>query len=80
MLTKHHAAVSRPIDDIRHRERRGEEGCLIGIWRYPMLAQYLQGLNGFTSVINLADPDELCQGVGENPGLMRQAVRVGTQA
>ena len=45
-----------------------------------MLAQYLQGLNGFTSVITLADPDELCQGVGENPGLMRQAVRVGTQA
>ena len=80
MLTKHHAAVSRPIDDIRHRERRGEEGYLIGICRYPMLAQYLQGLNGFTSVINLADPDELCQGVGENPGLMRQAVRPGTQA
>ena len=45
-----------------------------------MLAQYLQGLNGFTSVINLADPDELCQGVGENPGLMPQAVRLGTQA
>ena len=45
-----------------------------------MLAQYLQGLNGFTSVINLADPDELCQGAGENPGLMRQAVRPGTQA
>ena len=68
------------MDDIRHRERSGEEGCLIGIWRYPMLAQYLQGLNGFTSVINLADPDELCQGVGENPGLKRQAVRSGTQA
>ena len=45
-----------------------------------MLAQYLQGLNGFTSGINLADLDELCQGVGENSGLMRQAVRVGTQA
>jgi len=45
-----------------------------------MLAQYLQGLNGFTSVINLADLDELCQGAGENPGLMPQAVRPGTQA
>jgi hypothetical protein len=45
-----------------------------------MLAQYLQGLNGLTSVINLADPDELCQGAGENPGLMPQAVRPGTQA
>ena len=45
-----------------------------------MLAQYLQELSGFTSVINLADPDELCQGVGENPGLMLQAVRPGTQA
>ena len=56
------------MDDIPHRERRGEEGCLIGIWRCPMLAQYLQGLNGFTSVINLADPDELCQGVVKTPG------------
>jgi len=45
-----------------------------------MLAQYLQGLNGFTSVINLADPDELCQGVGDNPVLMSQALRPGTQA
>ena len=45
-----------------------------------MLAQYLQGLNGFVSVIKLADLDELCQGVGENPGLMPQAERVGTQA
>ena len=68
------------MDDIRHRERRGEEGCLIGICRYPMLAQYLQGLNGFTSVINLADPHELCQGVGGNSRLMPQVVRSGTQA
>ena len=45
-----------------------------------MLAQYLQGLNGFTSVINLADPDELCQGAGENASLVPQAVRPGTQA
>jgi hypothetical protein len=45
-----------------------------------MLAQYLQGLNGFTSVINLADPDELCQGVGESPGLMPLAVRPEAQA
>ena len=80
MLTKHQVTVSRPTDDIRHRERRGEEGCLIGICRYPMLAQFLQGLNGFTSVTNLADPDELCQGVGESPGLMPLAVRPEAQA
>jgi hypothetical protein len=45
-----------------------------------MLAQFLQELNGFTFVINLADPHELCQGVGGNPGLMPQVVRSGTQA
>ena len=70
MLTKHHAKVSRPEDDVRHRKRRCENGCLIGMWRYPILAQYLQGLNGFASVLSLADPDELCQGVGENASLM----------
>jgi hypothetical protein len=45
-----------------------------------MLAWYLQGLNGFTSVFNLADPDELCQGVSENASFMPQAVHLGAQA
>jgi hypothetical protein len=45
-----------------------------------MLAWYLQGLNGFTSVFNLADPDELCQGVSENARFMPQAVHLGAQA
>ena len=80
MLAKHHAAVSRPIDDVRHRKRRWKDGCMIGMCWHPMLAQYLQGLNGFTSVFNLADPDELCQGVGENASIMPQAVRLGAGA
>jgi hypothetical protein len=80
ILAKHHAAVSRPVDDIRHRERRFENGYLIGICRYPMLAQYLQGLNGFTSVFNLADLDELCQGVGETTSLVPQVARQLAQA
>ena len=45
-----------------------------------MLAQYLQELKGFTSVFNLADPNELCLCVDENARLMPQVARLGTQA